>query len=256
MRQNQKFMSNIICDGTLYRGFEEVKMAVRKFYKTLYDKCETSNSNQDEVDFFKHCPKLSDEQRKFVDNPLTLEELKSALKSCKESSPGPDGISYAIYKSFWESIAPHVLNAWNFSLEKGSLPASNLESVITLLPKQGKDAGDIKNWRPITLSNCDSKIITKAISIRLSKVLNSIIDNSQTAYVPTRSVMDNLRSNFIVKKYCKNRNINAVLISLDAKKAFDSVSHEYIVQVLNNYGFGNNFINCFKTLYNTFQRQS
>jgi hypothetical protein len=43
--------------------------------------------------------------------------------------------------------------------------------MITILPKEGKDISDIKNWRPITLPNCDSKIITKAIAIKAAKVL-------------------------------------------------------------------------------------
>jgi hypothetical protein len=85
--------------------------------------------------------------------------------------------------------------------------------VITLLPKDGKDTKDIKNWRPITLSNCDSKIITKAIYMKTYKVLESIIDPSQTAYVPGRSVADNLRSNFLYKTQSRRKNIDAVLIS-------------------------------------------
>ena len=47
----------------------------------------------------------------------------------------------------------------------------------------GKDVSDIKIWRPITLSNCDAKIITKALTIRMSKVLGEIIDEYQTAHM-------------------------------------------------------------------------
>jgi hypothetical protein len=93
-----------------------------------------------------------------------------------------------------------ILGAWKHSLNTGNLPPSHLESVITLLPKEGKDTKVIENWRPITLSNCDLKIITKAISLKTSKVLESIIDPSQTAYVSGRSVADNLRSNFFYKE--------------------------------------------------------
>jgi hypothetical protein len=78
-------------------------------------------------------------------------------------------------------MGPIILGAWKHSLNTENLPPSQLESVITLLPKEAKDIKDIKNWRPITLSNSDSKIITKAISLRTSKVLDSIIDPSQTA---------------------------------------------------------------------------
>jgi hypothetical protein len=131
----------------------------------------------------------------------------------------------------------------------GIIPNSHKESIITILPKEGKDLSDIKNWRPITLTNCGAKIITKALAIRVNKVLESIIDTSQTAYIPGRSVMDNLRGNKFMKDYCKQHNIDAVLVSLDAKKAFDSVNHEYIDTVLVNYGFGEVFRHYFKTLY-------
>ncbi len=80
-----------------------------------------------------------------------------------------------------------ILSAWNQSLSTGNLPSSHLESVIPLLPKEGKDTKDIKNRMPITISDCDSKTITKVISLKTSKVLESIIDRSQTAYVPGRS---------------------------------------------------------------------
>jgi hypothetical protein len=56
------------------------------------------------------------------------------------------------------------------------LTASHSDSAITLLPKEGKDTKDIKNWIPITLSNCDSKIITKALALKMSKVIDDMID--------------------------------------------------------------------------------
>jgi hypothetical protein len=84
----------------------------------------------------------------------------------------------------------------------------------------------------------------------MAAVLDQIISKSQTAYVPGRSVADNLRMNFYYKTYCENNDISSALISLDAKKAFDSVDHDYIVQTLSAYGFGPKFKQIFKTLYN------
>ncbi len=49
---------------------------------------------------------------------------------------------------------------------------------------------------------------------------------------------------------CKSKNIDGLLISLDAKKAFDSVSHDYIREPLRVYGFGEKFIQYLNTLYN------
>jgi hypothetical protein len=140
-----------------------------------------------------------------LDRELSLAELSETLKSCKDSSPGPDGISYSVYKKFWDLSGPIILNSWKYSLETGRLAPSHNESIITLLPKEGKDVGDIKIWRPITLSNCDAKIITKALSNKVAKVLDLIIDNSQTAYVPGRSVVDNLRTKYFYKTYCSTK---------------------------------------------------
>jgi len=50
--------------------------------------------------------------------------------------------------------------------------------------------------------------------------------------------------------YCKENNVEALLMSLDAKKAFDSVSHKYLHKVLSAYGFSDEFISTVKLLYN------
>ncbi len=249
-RQNQKLISEIRNGTKTYTGQKEISRGITDFYSKLYKKDErVKNVDDDDENFYKHCPKLSSTQARSVDSEITNADLLNALKTCKDSSPGPDGIPYVIYKTFWNITGPILLDAWKYSIETQKLPPSHYESTITLLPKEGKDLRDIKNWRPITLSNCDSKIITKALSMKVAKVLDSIIDPSQTAYVPGRSVADNLRANFYMKNQCEKLNLDAVLISLDAKKAFDSVDHKYIENTLKAYGFGAGFINIFKILY-------
>jgi hypothetical protein len=171
------------------------------------------------------------------------------LKSCDESAPGPDGISYEVYKKLWPEIGQYLLDAWRYSEVSGILPVDHRVSCITLIPKTGKDLEHIENWRPITLTNCDLKIFTKLLANRVSTVLDKLISQSQTAYIPGRVVHDNLRVFDFYKNYCKKHNVDALLISLDAKKAFDSVSHKYMWEVLRSYGFSENFIETVKLLY-------
>lgn len=47
------------------------------------------------------------------------------------------------------------------------------------------------------------------------------------------------------------KNMRAMLISLDAEKAFDSVGWEYLYRVLASFGFKEDFIKCIKTLYSS-----
>ena len=233
--------------GTTARGQKQLETLVKDFYEQLYKANEDLKVNYDS--FFPDCHRLSGEDQEMVDKPVTLEELELTLRTCKDSSPGPDGIPYSIYGKLWKTICKPMIESWEHSKTTGLLPTSQRHSSITLLPKEGKDLNKIGNWRPITLTNCDIKIFTKLYSNRLSKVMNKIIHPSQTAYIPGRVVHDNLRMFDFFKEYCNAYNVNAVLMSMDARKAFDSVDHKYMHECLKHYGFTDNFISIVKLFY-------
>jgi hypothetical protein len=145
-RQNQKLISSISNKDKVFVGQEEVTKGITDFYKGLYEKDDKRKLiNHDDKDFYKYCPKLTAAQAGKMDEELTLNDLSAALKTCTDSSPGPDGIPYAVYKSLWKISGPIILEAWKHSIEKKCLPPSHYESIITLLPKEGKDTSDIKN---------------------------------------------------------------------------------------------------------------
>ena len=185
-----------------------------------------------------------------MDKELTLEEIKATLRTCPDSAPGPDGIVYSVYDKLWNTIGKHLFEAWSYSKEKGILLESQRFSSITLLPKEGKDLSMIGNWRPITLTNCDLKIFTKTYANRISIMLDKLIHPAQTAYIPGRSVHDNLRMFEFYKNYCNKYDVDAVLMSLDARKAFDSVDHKYMFRTLKHYGFSDEFIGVIRLFYN------
>ena len=227
---------------------KDIETLVTDFYAKLYDVDKTLKADYDS--FFPELPTIDDDERRALDSPITLEELRETLATCGESAPGPDGIPYLVYKMCWEVYGKFLLESWLYSKHKGILPDFNRVSAIMLIPKEGKDPKQIGNWRPITLTNCDLKIFTKLLADRVSKVLPKIIMRSQVAYIPGRVVHDNLRMFEFYKNYCSQNNIDAVLISLDAAKAFDSVDHNYMFEALKRYGFSNEFVNLVKMLYN------
>ncbi len=218
------------------------------FYEDLYSERKNLTTNYDTF-FSPDTPTLEEADRQMLDQIVTLEEITATLKTCEESAPGSDGISYKVYQHLWEVLGPFSLKSWLYSNEINQLPISQKSSTITLLPKDGRDLSQIGNWRPITLTNCDLKIYTKCVANRVSKVLNKVIHCSQTAYIPGRNVHNNTRMFDFYKTYCKENNIDAILMSLDAKKAFDSVDHKYMTVVLEKYGFSKQFISMVKLLY-------
>ena len=65
-------------------------------------------------------------------------------------------------------------------------------SVTRLIDKKRGDIKNLKNWRPISLVNVDYKIISKVLTSRLAKILESTVNPDQTCSVPERSIFSNV----------------------------------------------------------------
>ena len=107
-----------------------------------------------------------------------------------------------------------------------------------MIPKKQKNPEFLKNWRPISLLNTDYKIATKAIAVRLEKVLPSIIHPSQTGYIKGRYIGECIRLLSDTMAFTKQRNISGAAIFLDFEKAFDSIEWNYSQKCLSVFKFG------------------
>jgi len=246
--QATRSMENIKnSEGKIVSSTKEILEVGEKYYRELYAKVEHTMSDND---FFASCPTIDRNFKSKLDLPITIDEFQKTLKSCTDSAPGLDGIPYCYYKVYGDILIPRILDSWNYSLTVGTLAPSHRQACISLLPKSGKDTTELKNWRPISLTACDLKVITKTISNRLKPALQECIFANQAAYVPGRDINFNNRLLLIAKRFARKYQKDYCSVSLDAQKAFDSVSHEYLKRVLIEYGFSESFISMFNTIYN------
>ena len=136
-----------------------------------------------------HLPKLTESQKFLCDTPITEIECKLAMNQLyTNKSPGLDGFSIEFYKTFREEIKEPFFESIDFSVINGKLTETQYQGVITLIPKAGKDHLLACNYRPITLLNCDYKIISKVINNRLLKLLPNLIGNEQNGFVKGRYI--------------------------------------------------------------------
>jgi len=178
-----------------------------------------------------------------------LDKLWSTIRSVRGTTPGPDGISNLYIKKLWNIPRPIILDAWNYCVTTTNLPPSHKTSLLRLITKRDKDTTLIKNWRPIILSNCDHKLITRLYNKKILKAIENEITNTQTTYMKGRSISDNLRLLGAAVRLADNEDdINATVIALNAQKAFDSVNHQYITALLQRTGL-HNFIPIFQLQY-------
>ena len=97
------------------------------------------------------------------------------------------------------------------------------------------------------MSNFDLKLI-KSLATTVKNLFSNLIDSRQTAYVNERFIGESSRLLDDVIKACDIQKISSYLLTVDFKKAFDSVNHKFLIAVLKKYSFGQNFIDWIKTL--------
>ena len=188
--------------------------------------------------------------KELCDAPITMNKIVEAINSLKNGkSPGTDGLTSEFYQLFSKKIAPFLLEVFRQSVEKTFLPPTLCQGIITLIPKPNKDPLFIDNWRPITLLNNDYKIIALALAKRLKCVLNSIIDDTQSGFLPNRHISNNIRLILDLLDYSYLLSKESFILFLDYYKAFDTLEHEFLFQALNRIGFGDSFCNMVKMLY-------
>ena len=110
-----------------------------------------------------------------------------------DKSPATDGLPSEFYQIFWNDVSKPLLEALNYGFEIGTLSISQKRGIIKLIPKKTEELYYVKNWRLLTLLNCNYKIATKAIANRLKIHLHKLINNDQTGFLKGRFIGENIR---------------------------------------------------------------
>ena len=129
-----------------------------------------------------------------------------------EKTPGSDGIPAEFYKVFWNDISEHLVTSINHAYQKKQFLVTQRRGIIKLIPKKDAEPYLIKNWRPITLLNCDYKIAAKALANRLKKVLPILMNSDQTGFMKGRFIGENIRLIDGVINFAEAENIPGLLL--------------------------------------------
>ena len=224
---------------------QEIQEYASDFYKNLYLKKHCNIEKQDH--FLSYITDgLNDEDRAMLSAPLTKDELQWVIKNISTNkTPGTDGIPIEFYSEFWPDIADDMLEMYNDVLHIGSLTISQRRAIINIIPKHG-ESKYISNFRPISLLCVDYKILSKLLSERIKKILCKIIHSKQFCAVPGRNINQcNMELRDIIF-YANQENLDLAILNLDWYKAFDTVSIDFVIKILEKFGFGATIIHWIK----------
>lgn len=124
--------------------------------------------------------------------PPDASEILSVIKGLNpDSAPGPDEFTGHFFLSCWD-----IIHADLVEMIRGFFLGDQLDKKITatslvLIPKI-KNTKGLSDFRPISLGSFSSKIITKIIASRLSRILPNIINEEQFGFVKGRQIHESI----------------------------------------------------------------
>ncbi|CAI6004293.1 unnamed protein product [Closterium sp. NIES-65] len=179
--------------------------------------------------------------------PFSLVEVSKAISSLpKGNTPGPDGLSDELFRTFRTHFTP-VLHSL-FLGSQDSLPPSMLQGRTVLIPKK-KDATVVDNLRPITLMNTDYKVLAICLANRLQPLLPSLINHSQTAFIKSRKIGDTLNDTLYIFDWATAQALPLLALTVDIRKAYDMVDRVFLFKCLAHIGLPSSFIKWVKIMH-------
>lgn len=232
---------------TIVSEENEIIKDVYNFYVDLLGKEKIKKEELDNYNF--KIKSLSENDSKFfVNYKVTYEEAFKVIKEMSESAPGPNGLTIGFYKKFFPYFGEYfvcILNNYD-----NELPDAFNESLIKLIPKNANKIKGINDLRPISLTNFEYRIFTKILSNRMRAVSFKIIGEHQTCSILGRKINDNIN---LLRDIIEDANVRKrilYLISVDQRKAFDSISHNYLYRLIEHMNFGEFMCSSIKRIYN------
>ena len=120
------------------------------------------------------------------------------------------------------------------------LSYSQGQAVLKPIEKKSRNKKIIENWKPISLLNVDTKLISQALSERIRNTLPCIVSEIQTAYVNLRITSEGGSLIDELLEFCDMFDNEGFLITINIEKTLNFFDHNFLITILS---FGNGFIN-------------
>ena len=143
------------------------------------------------------------------------------------------------FQTYWTNVGMDITQAMLSCLNLSSILKFINHTFITLIPKVNNPER-VSDFKPISLCNVIYKIVSKVIANRLKPMLNSIISETQNAFIANILIIDNILIAFESLHHMKTnwtRKKGFMAVKLDMSKGYDRVEWSFLEKILLKLGF-------------------
>ncbi|KAJ7009510.1 hypothetical protein NC653_000258 [Populus alba x Populus x berolinensis] len=226
-------------NGNTFDSQQGIKPVAVDYFSELYDSPSERKPQLNPLGF--KC--LSKESSEWLEQEITTEEVKHSVWGCDGSkNPGLDGFNFKFYRLAWDFIAQDILDIVLSFFKIGRLPKGINTTYVTLLPKT-VDPTKFKDFRLISMIHGIYKIIAKILMSRLKIVMQDIISINQSMFIAYCNIIDGFMIANKLMSNLKKRKAVGLIFKIDFHKAFDSISWDYLDDIMGYMRFGRKWRN-------------
>lgn len=168
---------------------------------------------------------------------ITMEELSKALKTTADGkAPGTDGIPAEVLKLGGPHLREALLDLYNRCLRTGKVPQDFRDALIVTIYKKKGDRAVCGNHRGISLLAIAGKVLAKIILMRLQRISEEALPESQSGFRAGRSTADMIFTLRQLQEKAIEQHRPLYIVFVDFTKAFDTVDRSTLWKVLKIYG--------------------
>ena len=249
-RQENNSIKELLCnDDKIVTDTDSILDEQYKFYSNLYSCVEIDQNKMHELLDFND-KKVDEDDIEICDGEVCEEEIRKAIwEMANNKSPGSDGLTVEFYRHFYTFLQEILMKIFSTVHEKKILSRSMRSGILSLIYKKKGDRRLLKNYRPISLLQVDYKIIARVMANRFKTVLPKLVSENQSCCVLGRDIADTICNIRDIIDMVEKDDLECYILKFDQEKAFDRVSHEYLIATLKKFGFGDNFVTWIEIFY-------
>jgi hypothetical protein len=183
---------------------------------------------------------------------ITRSEVIAAIKSQKNNkAPGPDQIHAEMLKLLVEKDAEGLktlTKLLNSVYRVGKIPLDWLRSTFITIPKKSK-AQNCDKYRIISLMSHVLKIFLRIIQSRMYRKCESRMSDTQFGFRNGLGTREALFATNVLIQRCRDMNTDIYACFIDYQKAFDTVRHSKMIEILISAGIDKRDIRIITELY-------